>query len=411
MFKSSRYFSIARLIGAIAVVTALSVFAVVTALSVFYRNVAVGTLTARETEANVVLARAVANSVWTKYASFLKDVSHMSEAERRQRREIGRLRADVVEQMKGLTAVAVKIYDTNGLTVFSTDARQIGQYVRHNPGFRRALGGEIASGITFRNGFDAFDKVIVDRDLVSSYIPIWKNGTAVEGVFELYSDVTGLVQDLKKTQRQIVVGGSLAFSSLYAFLFLIVARAGNIIKVQEEARRTIEAEVHRQAYHDSLTGLLNRTSFAEHMRKATDRAKRSQKLLGLMFLDIDRFKVVNDSLGHNAGDQLLQVTAKRIQSGARGSDMVFRMGGDEFTVILENLQSPEDAALVGPRIIESMARPIKLGEHELIVTVSMGIALYPTDATDPEGLVKHADTAMYRAKEVGGNTYVFYTGT
>jgi diguanylate cyclase (GGDEF)-like protein len=401
MFKLSRYFSIASAIGIILVVTALSLF---------YRHFAVNALMAHETRASVAVTKVFANSVWPKYASFVKNAARIPKAELPQRKEIAELRADLLRHMKGLNIVKVKIYNLDGLTVFSTDPKQIGQDKSSNTGFLNARAGKAASEITYRHQFNAFEQVIVDRNLIETYIPIQEDETpAIKGVFEVYSDVTELVTHLEATQRQIVTVVLLALSLLYLFLFLIVKRADNIIKTQEKERRANEAEVRYQAYHDSLTGLPNRASFAERMQEALRRAKRARHLVGLLFLDLDRFKVINDSLGHSVGDGLLQLTAKRLQAHVRESDMAFRMGGDEFTVILENLRAPEDAALVAKRIIESMSQPVTLHEHGLTATISIGMAIGPRDATDAETLVKHADAAMYRAKQAGRNRYEFYT--
>jgi diguanylate cyclase (GGDEF)-like protein len=401
MFKLSRHFSMASAIGVIAVVTALSLF---------YRHLATSALMTHETRASVALTKVFANSIWSRYALFVKNVSGIPKAELPQRKEIAELRADVLRHMKGLNIVKVKIYDLDGLTVFSTDPKQIGVDKSNSPGFLRAQGGHTVSKITFRDQFNALEQVIVDRNLIETYIPIQKDETAaIEGVFEVYSDVTELVTQLEKTQLQIVAGVLLALFLLYLFLFLIVKRADGIIKTQEEERKANEAKMRHQAYHDSLTGLPNRASFAERMQEALRRAKRTQQGVGLLFLDVDQFKCINDSLGHSVGDNLLQQTAKRLQARVRETDMVFRMGGDEFTVILENLREPEDAALVATRIIELMSQPIKLHEHELTTTVSIGIAICPRDATDAETLVQHADAAMYRAKEAGRNRYEFYT--
>jgi diguanylate cyclase (GGDEF)-like protein len=128
-----------------------------------------------------------------------------------------------------------------------------------------------------------------------------------------------------------------------------------------------------------------------------------------MFLDLDRFKVVNDSLGHDAGDQLLRVATERIRRSIRDSDMLFRMGGDEFTVLLESVRGPEETAAVAKRILDAIAEPVQLQRHEIRITTSIGMALFPKD--DPSGsrLVKSADTAMYRAKELGRNRFEFFT--
>jgi diguanylate cyclase (GGDEF)-like protein len=161
------------------------------------------------------------------------------------------------------------------------------------------------------------------------------------------------------------------------------------------------AKIEKIAYHDSLTGLPNRQLFLNQMGMALHRARRTNTLVAVLFLDLDRFKVVNDSLGHAAGDLLLQTVAERNRAADRGEDSVTRLGGDEFAVLCTEVGSPEDAVMVAERIIASVKRPISLEGQEVFVTTSLGISLFPADATQPEALLKNADAAMYRAKSQG----------
>ncbi|MCZ6798978.1 MAG: EAL domain-containing protein [Nitrospirae bacterium] len=163
------------------------------------------------------------------------------------------------------------------------------------------------------------------------------------------------------------------------------------------------------AQFDSLTGLANRTLFKELLSLALARAERNGVHLALMFLDLDRFKMINDSLGHDGGDQVLKVVAERLRSRTRKSDTVARLGGDEFTVILEGIHSAHDASLVAQELIDIVSLPITVQEQELFITPSIGIAIYPQYGKDSESLTKNADMAMYRAKRQGRNTYRFYT--
>jgi diguanylate cyclase (GGDEF)-like protein len=173
--------------------------------------------------------------------------------------------------------------------------------------------------------------------------------------------------------------------------------------LEEERQATMDAaaKIEKIAYHDSLTGLPNRQLFLNQMGMALHRARRTKTLVAVLFLDLDRFKIVNDSLGHAAGDLLLQTVAERIRSAVRGEDSVTRLGGDEFAVLCTDVGTPEDALLVAERIVASVKRPIHLEGQEVFVTTSLGISLFPADATQPEGLLKCADAAMYRAKAQG----------
>jgi len=169
-----------------------------------------------------------------------------------------------------------------------------------------------------------------------------------------------------------------------------------------------QESLYRLAHYDALTGLPNRLLFFDRLQQALSQAARHGTLLGVMLLDLDRFKAINDSFGHTAGDALLQAVGRRIGECIRDGDTVARLGGDEFTLLLQDIRQTQHAALVAQKIIEALQQPFLLNGYEVTVNTSIGIALYPL-CRDAETLLKHADTAMYKAKEEGGNGYRFYT--
>jgi diguanylate cyclase (GGDEF)-like protein len=171
--------------------------------------------------------------------------------------------------------------------------------------------------------------------------------------------------------------------------------------------RTIEAN-RVLAYHDSLTGLPNRLMFKERLRQAIAVARRQGQRLAVCLLDLDEFKRINDSLGHDSGDKLLQVVASRLSETLR-VDSLARLGGDELTILLTDLAAVEDAARVAQRVLVAISRPFALESQEVFITASIGIAVYPADGRDPETLVKNADAAMYHAKDGGRNNYQFFS--
>jgi diguanylate cyclase (GGDEF)-like protein/PAS domain S-box-containing protein len=182
---------------------------------------------------------------------------------------------------------------------------------------------------------------------------------------------------------------------------------GTIIDITE--RKAAQEQVEYQAYHDVLTGLPNRLLFRDRIGVALAHARRSRRAVAVMFLDLDQFKLVNDTLGHTVGDGLLQAAAERLVSCVRGDDTVARMGGDEFTILLSDLPDTRAAATVAQKVIDSISQPIDVDGHELFITTSIGISIFPDDGMDAETLLKNADRAMYRAKEVGRNNYQFAT--
>ena len=173
-------------------------------------------------------------------------------------------------------------------------------------------------------------------------------------------------------------------------------------------RKQEEQELYDLVTHDALTGLPNRFFFSERFRHAMVRAKRASHLVGLLYLDLDRFKPVNDALGHKCGDKLLQTVARRLKQSVREEDTIARLGGDEFAVILEHLSRPRDAAATARKVLHALARPFLLEGHKASITASIGITVYPLDGNDVETLLKRADRAMYRAKTERMNDYRFW---
>jgi diguanylate cyclase (GGDEF)-like protein len=187
------------------------------------------------------------------------------------------------------------------------------------------------------------------------------------------------------------------------------------------ARKLAEEKIRYLAYYDSLTGLPNRVLFKEHLKRALTASEQHKHRLAILFLDLDRFKGINDSLGHDTGDLLLQQVADRLRLRVRPYDsvsrdseeqrdsLIARLGGDEFTILLEGIANPESAARVARRVIEALEEPFELRGNEVFISCCIGISIYPHDGTDMDLLVKNADVAMYCAKDLGYGTFQFYT--
>ena len=174
-------------------------------------------------------------------------------------------------------------------------------------------------------------------------------------------------------------------------------------------RKEAEKRIYHLAHHDTLTGLYNRFSLEERLGQALTQARRDKIQLGVMFIDLDRFKVINDTLGHHVGDAILIEVAKRLQECVRKSDVVARLGGDEFVVVMTNIEGSRLVANMAAKIVEQLSTPYSVAEHELRSTPSIGISIFPTDGDDVDSLMKNADTAMYHAKREGRNNYQFFT--
>ncbi len=541
MFKLLRYFSITSLVAFITVTVLLATF---------YYKIAIKDLIILAENNNIALTRVFANSLWPQFAPFVTSATGLSSDELRAHHKVAELQEAVLAQMKGLSVVKVKVYNLEGLTVFSTDPSQIGGDKSTNNGYIAARAGQVASELTHRDKFSAFEQVIEDRDVLSSYIPIQLDTSdqSVEGVFELYTDLTPLIQKIKHKQRNVIVDVTLVLTLLYAILFLIVGRADRIIKRQYmESRRSkglltqseerymlaargandglwdwnvktnniyfsdrwkamlgysesdfslgrfdwfsrihpedlhrvkialqlhhqnltksnfkisyrmrhqdgsyrwvlcrgyslrdtkgriyrmagsqtditrrkqVEEKLKHDALHDNLTGLPNRTLLTERLKDALNHnAQDKSRTFALMFIDLDRFKFINDSLGHDVGDQLLVSVAAKLTNSLRASDtiahlsnqnIVSRFGGDEFAILLDNIRNLNEAIDIAERVQSSLSKPFVLNGHEITTSASIGIALNSKDFNDPEALLQAADTAMYRAKVLGKAQYAVF---
>ena len=189
--------------------------------------------------------------------------------------------------------------------------------------------------------------------------------------------------------------------------------AGNALRMSGvtmdiDTRKRSEEQLSYQAHYDALTGLPNRTLFSDRLQQAIIEADRRERLVGVMFLDLDHFKNINDTLGHKAGDELLKEVSRRLKNCLRQGDTVARHSGDEFSVALTDMVHVDDAARVAQKILAAFAQPFQIEQREIFITTSIGVTLYPFDDNTIGGLIKNADTAMYRAKEHGRNNYQFY---
>jgi diguanylate cyclase (GGDEF)-like protein len=173
-------------------------------------------------------------------------------------------------------------------------------------------------------------------------------------------------------------------------------------------RKHAEEHIRHQATHDGLTGLPNRTLFMDRLESALAMGRRNSNKIGLMFVDLDRFKWVNDEFGHIAGDQLLQEVSSRMLDCVRQSDTVARLGGDEFTVILSDASGVDNLAAIAEKILQRLQEPFLLAGREVTISGSIGVTVYPTDGDDVEDLIRNADDAMYIAKNRGRNCYYFF---
>jgi diguanylate cyclase (GGDEF)-like protein/PAS domain S-box-containing protein len=557
MFNLIRYYSIVSL--ACVVVAA-------TLLGMFYRHLSEASLLDMAGTHNAALTRVFGNALWPHFSPLLANQGSLPP----DHPEIAALRQAVVGLMRETSAVKVKVYNLQGVTVFSTEEQQIGENKHTNPGFLAAAQGQLGSELTHRNQFSAFDGVIESRDLISTYIPFIPEGSdGIAGVFELYSDVTPALAGVKQAQWHISLAVAGILSLLYGLLSGVVWRAQRIIRRQEaelnrslarieednqlldqrvsertqqlqEANLALEEEMaereraeeglrlsakvfdntvegviitdsqarilainrafsqvtgygeeeirdqnprilqsgrHDAAYyaemwqtlkesgqwvgeiwnkrkggeiyperltigavrdaggeishyvgvfsdisdikrsqerldflahHDALTGLPNRLLFNHRLSHSLDLARRHRRQLAVLFIDLDHFKNVNDTLGHDLGDELLKAVAATLSTQLRRSDTLARLGGDEFILLLDEVEE-RYAGTIAEKILTLLSGAFNIAGYELFLTASIGVSFFPRDGEDANTLVKNADTAMYFAKTQGRNAYHFYT--
>jgi hypothetical protein len=258
-FQLLRYFTITSLVAFVLVAVSLVTF---------YRQLAVNELIEIGESKNAALTQSFSNVIWPQFDSFLGSASDLDADAIRSHPETARLRQAVLEQTQGLSVIKVKIYDLEGMTVFSTEESQIGEDKSENAGFLTALNGGFASELTHRDTFSAFEGEIEDRDVISSYIPIRRGGSDVEGVFEVYDDVTPLLENISITQRNIAIGVTLILALLYIILFLIIKRADNLIMQQfVELQRGYDREENvNQFFHFTLLNII------EYVNRGSEKA-------------------------------------------------------------------------------------------------------------------------------------------
>jgi diguanylate cyclase (GGDEF)-like protein/PAS domain S-box-containing protein len=223
-------------------------------------------------------------------------------------------------------------------------------------------------------------------------------------------DARGSFRDLELC-RLDERGGKVWFSISGEPVFDVAGRFAGYRGVGKDIteRKRTEERIQYLANHDALTALPNRTMFSEMLNFAIHNARRYGRRFAVLFVDLDRFKIINDTLGHEAGDHLLKEIGTRLRQTVRSSDVVARLGGDEFVVLVQEVSEPKQAEPVARKILSALVKPVVIHGQEYRITASIGICLYPSDAEDEQALMKNADIAMYRAKEEGKNTYKFYS--
>jgi diguanylate cyclase (GGDEF)-like protein len=310
--------------------------------------------------------------------------------------------------------VRIKVWNKAARIVYSDKRSLIGRRFKTFDPLRRALDGEINSEISSARRADQASERSFDK-LLEVYVPVFaRRGKAPIGAAGIsldYGPIEDTIRRETRTMYLLLLGG---IAGVYAALFRIVAgasrrlrRQADTLRRQAEELRHHAATKEHQALHDPLTGLANRVLFADRISQAIRIAKRSGDEVAVFLMDLDRFKEVNDTLGHHSGDLLLQELAVRLQRALRTSDTVARLGGDEFGVLLPDLVDRQAIEEVVDRIRAAVERPFYVQDLPLAIETSIGVSIFPEHGQDVDALLQKADVAMYMAKE-GNSTHQSY---
>ncbi|MGZ5573813.1 MAG: bifunctional diguanylate cyclase/phosphodiesterase [Methylobacter sp.] len=309
---------------------------------------------------------------------FIQDITRRKQSEQQAHEAEERYRSIFENAMEG-------IYQTS----------PSGQYLNFNPALARIYGYDSAHDL-MQGISDIQKQLYVDPGKRAEFIALMKAQGYVHNfeaqAYRKNGDIIWITENAREIRD---ANGELLFYE------------GSVEDISE--RKDYERQIEYQATHDSLTGLLNRTLLADRLQQCMSFADRNRSKLAVAFVDLDQFKLINDSMGHHVGDQLLITMAERLSNCVRESDTVVRLGGDEFVLLLTSLQKVEDISQSMQRILAAVTAPWVIEGRDFVVSCSIGIGIYPDDGHDPNTLLKNADSAMYKAKQSGRNNFQFYT--
>ncbi|MCG6933964.1 MAG: EAL domain-containing protein [Gallionella sp.] len=400
MFRLLRYFSIASLVSMV-------LAAVV--LGMLHQSLEKDHLLRYGESRNVALARSFSNSTWPKFQGLLNSAKGLDANTLRRQPVIARLGRSVRNAVRNTATLRVQIYQLDGRMLFSTDAAQIGTSNGSDPGFLSATRGVPQSGIIHYDKYDSLNGKLADREVLTSFIPLRPGASQpVQAVMAIDTDITDLVASDTREGTRVALSVIAVLTALYAILFFIVKYADNIIRSQYEKQRLIEQNLRHVITHDALTNLPNRLLLLDRIKQSLTSAERNNSLLAVAFVDLDFFQNINNSLGHEIGNDVLQIVTHRLGGCIRESDTIARLGGDEFVVSVPDIKSRADILHISTKMLNAVALPIEVGGHELHLTASIGIALYPEHGKDAETLIGKADMAMHNAKRLGRNRHQLF---
>jgi diguanylate cyclase (GGDEF)-like protein len=309
-------------------------------------------------------------------------------------------------QLDDLDPVELKIFNRDRTVVYSNEHEQIGS-TSESDELDEVLAGEVVSGFS-TSADDSIDSESGARVMLEVYVPVqYEGSSSPDGAMELYLPYAPVAAAVAEDVRTMTIALAASLTAFYVVVFRLIASASKRLRRQTEALQTSAERDRYQATHDALTGLPNWELMRDRLEQGLAAASRSAGEVALLMIDLDRFKEINDTLGHSYGDKLLCQVGPRLQSVLREGDTVARLGGDEFAVLLPLVDGVGEAQSVAERLRAALHQPFDVNGVALDVEASVGIALSPWHGTDTEELLRNADIAMYVAKEVKAGAVVF----
>lgn len=400
MFKLVRNFTLVSLLGIIIVLIVLGKL---------YREISIQQLISHTEYNNHALVRLLSNVAKERDVLDINNLQLLSANQLRQHADFRFLDKIVRQYTKEQNILQVNIYALNGHTVYSSDTSQLAVNTFSSVSFKKAIKQRIFSEFVSHERIYTLKGTTEVRDVVTTYVLVsWEGSKDIDAIMQVSSDVSFILSDMEIIQDKVYLYAALSMSVLFIVLLILVKHADNNLQLYSDEISRQQKELTWHAYRDTLTGLPNRALFKDRLEHAMHRVKQSDKLLAVLYIDLDRFKNINDSFGYTIGDELIVQVSERLQQCIQNHDTLSRMGADEFAIMLEEISVVDEAAELANQIIDLVSEPFIIQEHEIFANFSIGVTLYPFDDEHTEQLIQKANAAMYQAKDAGRNTYRFY---
>ncbi|VAW98615.1 diguanylate cyclase/phosphodiesterase (GGDEF & EAL domains) with PAS/PAC sensor(s) [hydrothermal vent metagenome] len=372
-----------------------------------YQYLAISDLIINKESENSILSRNFNNQITPEIQKNIININSLSSDSIKLSQNINGLNQSLFSLSNAHQNISITLFNLNGFAIAESRSNNHLLNAIQKSDFKIVINNAVNKSqlISFSNHSNSK----FNYSSVYSLIPILNiDKSDVIAVLGIKNNVTNSIEIISNSQRLIML--TVLFGLLFFYLIVIItqSKSNKLLKEQAELRIISEEEIRYHAFHDPLTHLPNRSYFQRILSLVMSQARRNETLIALMFLDLDKFKTINDSYGHNVGDNVLIEAASRIQQCLRECDTVARISGDEFTVILDGISTVDDAELIANRIISSLNKIMKINDLEFTIGVSIGISLYPLSDISLEQLIQDADIAMFTSKRNGRNMFSFF---